>query len=197
MNVDSAPRSRRPKRSAEEQINALQERAWNSDVKTRLVRVNTKLRANPTILQEVDKYIDMLVSRGGKAPAATPTPTKAKREEAKDHEGTPPPKLPACMAPPVDTLGLDSKDEAATDNGSMATASIAGEIADTAAVEGYSPAQWGDSSNWIPHCYTTFGGCSLNFLKPMLSAIEPIAFSALSLRGLIERGKREMSKISI
>ena len=54
-----------------------------------------------------------------------------------------------------------------------------------------------DPSNWIPHCYTTIGGCSLHFLKPMLSAIEPISFSGLSLRGLVERGKREVSKRSL
>ena len=47
-------RSRRPRRTAEEQIASLEERAIDLEVKTRLVRVMGKLKKNPTILQDVE-----------------------------------------------------------------------------------------------------------------------------------------------
>lgn len=184
-------KSRRCRRSAEEQIASLQDRALELEAKTRLVRLHSKLKSNPNILIDVEKYIDMLIAR---RPGGSSMLPKEEVKHQTNDEATLQIKADPMMAKPVgcgtEADGLDleslcgpgSEDADASDLGSGV---------------GVDQSFLADPKQWIPHCYTTIGGCSLNYLKAMLSAIEPIAFSAFSLRGLLERGKREVSKRSV
>lgn len=188
----ATPKQRASRRSADEQIQFLHQKALHLTFKTSYIRIAQKLKQNKHILADVEKHIDRLLSSGsGSSSGKYSTPTKAQEKVENDCQTTSK-NLGKGMALPVGCAKGGDSDDFASSAGADDVASSGLQPGD-----GELAAASGGSTDELPHCYTTIGGCSLTYLKAMLSAIEPIAFSALSLRGMIERGKREVSKRSL
>jgi hypothetical protein len=192
---------RRPRRTCDEQIQALEKRALDLAVKTRTTKILKALKDNPSILRDVEDHVTKLLHRGGLIKDEVSDGPGLKMERSDDEDVSSSTKRIA-LARPVST---DASSSTAVGEGSEATRSLEGgtstaggeppDVGDLQLQE--TPAINKDPSLWLPQCYTTLGAVSNKMLQQLLASVEPIAFSLLSLRGLCSPGRREVPKRAI
>ena len=194
--------SKRMRRSAEEQIDHLQERAFALEVKTTYIRLCAKLRKNPTILQLTEKHVDTLIrtaaNTGQRLEPKADTESIQAAADGVAAAASPcslfvSPKASDRMAFPVEPqLDADDEDEDYDDSSTRASFSPRSSAMMAGAVDG--DVGGTSSGEMLPGIFPSIGCCTVHWLKPMMRAIEDISFSPLSLRYLLEANKREIKK---